>query len=117
MPQVGHAGDEGTVGVVGPLVAGVADGGARVGIVALQPVAILLQEEPPPGLVHLGHVILFLLARHAIPAQVGVRRHIAVEGGVGVAQDGDFLLGIGCASPQPQAEKGAKEKKLVSHWV
>lgn len=94
--QVGHAGHERTVGIIGKvgiptLVSGVADGSSRVRIVDTQVVAIVLDELVPPCLAYGSDVGVEGLGRVEIPYDIRIRLDKTLEGGVRVAQDGNGL--------------------------
>lgn len=80
IPQIGHAGDEGSVRVVFSIISGIADSRSGIGIVGVEPVAITVQQQLPPGLFERGDIVFFLLAGDAVPAEIGARGHVAVEG-------------------------------------
>ena len=86
--QIVHACDERPIGVVVAIVAPVTHRAATVGIVHTDAETTLVGHLPPPGLcdiVDIGAVAAFLI----IPHLVGGRCDIALESGIGVAEDGD----------------------------
>ena len=85
-----HAGYERTVGIILPVITGIADGRPAVAVVAQKFKSLLTDELVPPCLLRFAHVVL-LLDIGIIPYCEALG-NISVESGIGIPEYDDSLL-------------------------
>lgn len=100
-------GQERPIGGIAVAIAGVADAGARPGIVDAELVAALTDHLPPPRLSDMGYVCALEVGGLVIPGLHGVRREETLISGIGVAEN-RYGLSTLCVAGQRTEKQGKR---------